>query len=95
MHVGRGCIERDLHAVSSQVWQHTVDTISRGFEPHIPRPGETLRLGINANHPDRLQYRTPLKFVHQIGANIARPDQCTFDFIHSHFLPARLSDFLI
>ena len=82
MHVGAGCIKSDLHTVGQHVGQQAVHAVRGGLDAHFAGTLEAVGLGVNPDHPDRLQKGAALQLGQQVGADVAGPDQGTFDFFH-------------
>jgi len=83
MDISRGGIEGDLDIVCQHVRQQTVDPVTGGLQAHLAGAAQAFGGGIDAHHPHGLQHFAAQQLVKQIGADIARPDQGTFDlFAH-------------
>jgi hypothetical protein len=81
MHVGAGGVEGDLHAVGQHVGQQAIDAVGGGLDAHLAGALEAVGVGVDADHPHRLQHRAALEFGQQVGADVAGADQGAFDFL--------------
>ena len=80
MHVGRSGIEGDLDVVFQNVRQQAVNPLSGGFQAQFARAQQPFGCCVDTDHPYRFQHIAAHEFVKQVGADVARPDQRTFDF---------------
>jgi len=90
MGVSAGGVKDDLYTVGLHVRHQAVHTVRSGLEPHLAGALETVGLGVDADHPDRLQYGAALQLGQQVGADVAGSDHGAFDFI-GHVLSFRKS----
>ena len=84
MHVGRGCVEGNLDVVAQHMGQQAIHAVTGGVEAHVPGPHQSLGRGVDAHHPHRFQHLAAQQFVKQVGADVAGPDQGTFDLFGHH-----------
>jgi hypothetical protein len=84
MGISGGGVKRDLNAIGFDVRQQSIDTLSRGFDAEFAGFFQAVRGGVDAHHPHGFEHRAALQLGQQVGANVARPDQGTFDFFHTH-----------
>ncbi|MNE72692.1 hypothetical protein D3C80_1686530 [compost metagenome] len=82
VHVGRGGVEGDLDVVFQHVRQQAVHAFGGGLQAHLAGARQTFGLGVDADHPHRLQHFTALDLVDQVGADVARANQCATDLLH-------------
>ena len=84
MHIGAGGIKGNLHPIGQHMRQQTVHTFGGGLDAHFLCALEAIGFRVDAHHPDGFQHGAALQFGQQVGANVARPDQGTFDFFEGH-----------
>ena len=59
--------------------QKPVDALGGGLESVLPGAGEALGGGVDAHHPDRVDVGAAQRLHHEVGADVARADQCGVD----------------
>ncbi|SLC88549.1 Uncharacterised protein [Mycobacteroides abscessus subsp. massiliense] len=72
VHVGGRCLEDQIRLLVLP--KQPVHTLVRGFQTETAGTLETFGLGIDADHPPRLQPLGTLQFVQQVGADVSRTD---------------------
>ena len=61
--------------------EQAVDAFGCDFEAHLGGTLQAFGLGVDANHPGRLEERATLQFVQQVGTDVAGTDQRAFDLL--------------
>jgi len=84
MRIGAGGIEDDLYLVGFDVRYQAVHAVGSGFQPVFACLAQTIRVGINTDHPDRFQSGAAQQLGQQVGADVARADQGAMDFFRRH-----------
>src|SRR3546814_8820217 len=82
MDIGKGRIECDLDTVGFHMRDQSVHALIGGLESKILGTCQTFGRRVDPHHPHRLEHVRPQELVEKIGADIARADDCAFDFGH-------------
>ena len=89
VYVGRRGIEGDANIIVEHMGQQPVDALGRGFHAQFTGAFKALGLGVDADHPDRLDPFRSIHFHQQVSADIARADNGRSEFLAHPVKPHR------